>query len=448
MVPKDHHYNVVIIGGGITGTSLLFALARYTNISHLALFEKYGDVAEVNSHYNNNSQTLHFGDIETNYTLEKAGRVKEAAQMLVRYLEKYASDAFVKGPKMVLAVGDKEVNELEDRFSKFQVLFPKLKKIGREEINRLEPRVVAGRDQKEKIMALLSENGYAVDYKKLSRSFVLKARQLEKTVDVFLNTDVTNIQPEDEGYKIITISRGVFKADVIAVMAGPHSLVFAKKLGYGKNFGLLPVAGSFYCADDILRGKVYTMQIKKLPFAAIHGDPDVNNPKETRFGPTAKVLPLLERHNYSTVMDFIKTSVWSLKGILSLIKIITDRTLFLYVLKNFGYDLPFVGKWLFLKEAKKIVPTLRYTDLHFGKGIGGIRPQVVNIDTKKLEMGEAEIVGDKILFNITPSPGASVSLKNAEQDALRIVSMLGRPFQFDEQKWCQDFGSTMIECKE
>lgn len=444
---QKNNYNVAIIGGGVTGTALLYALSNYTNIQSIALIEKYKDVAEVNSHYNNNSQTLHFGDIETNYTLEKASRVKEAAEMLALYMEKRAPDAFMKGAKMVLAVGDGEIAELEDRFEKFQKLFPRLIRITREEIGRIEPKVMEGRDPKEKILALFTEDGYAVNYKKLSESFVFEARKSGNVVDMFLGAEATDIKRENNGYQIFTAQKS-FKADAVAVMAGPHSLVFAKKLGYGKNLGLLPVAGSFYCADNILKGKVYTMQINKLPFAAIHGDSDVNNPKETRFGPTAKVLPLLERHNYGTMFDFIKTSIWNISGIISLLNIISDKTLFLYVLKNIGYDLPFIGKWLFLKDARKIAPTLKYKDLRFGKGIGGIRPQIVNTVTKKLEMGEAKIIGDKILFNITPSPGASVSLKNAEQDALKIVSMMGLPFQFDKPRWCLDYHSTMIECGE
>lgn len=444
---QRNNYNVAIIGGGISGTALLFALSRYTNIVRLALFEKYGDVAEVNSHHNNNSQTLHFGDIETNYTLEKASRVKEAAEILVRYMEKYAPHTFVKGSKMVLAVGDEEVEELEIRFKEFKNLFTNLKKINKDEIGRIEPKVTEGRDLKEKLMALFTKNGYTVDYKKLSRSFMSEASKSDKLVETFLNAEIKDIRRKNGKFVIYT-AQAEFEADVVAVMAGPHSLIFAKKMGYGDKLGILPVAGSFYCANDILHSKVYTMQIKKLPFAAVHGDPDVNNPKETRFGPTAKVLPLLERHNYGTIMDFIKTSVLSINGILSLFKIISDKTLFLFVLKNIGYDLPFVGKWLFLQNVRKIVPTLKYGDLRLGKGIGGIRPQVVNTATKKLEMGEAEIIGDKILFNITPSPGASVALKNAEQDTLKIISMLGLPFQFNQRQWCLDFGSTMMECRE
>ena len=57
----------------------------------------------------------------------------------------------------------------------------------------------------------------------------------------------------------------------LLVAAGAHSLLFAKSLGYGLNYALLSVAGSFYFAPKLLKGKVYTVQRPKLPYAAIHG---------------------------------------------------------------------------------------------------------------------------------------------------------------------------------
>ncbi|PIQ67026.1 MAG: malate:quinone oxidoreductase, partial [Candidatus Zambryskibacteria bacterium CG11_big_fil_rev_8_21_14_0_20_40_24] len=55
---------------------LFYTLAKYTNVPKVALIEKYEQVAQVNSKGNNNSQTLHIGDIETNYSLKKAESVK------------------------------------------------------------------------------------------------------------------------------------------------------------------------------------------------------------------------------------------------------------------------------------------------------------------------------------------------------------------------------------
>jgi len=426
-------YDVAIIGGGVTGTALLYVLSRYTNLQKLVLLDKYKELAQVNSHFNNNSQTLHFGDIETNYSLAKAREVKKAASFLAGYAEKYAKDAILLSHKMVLAVGDEEVSELERRYDEFREVFPNLKKIYRDEIFSLEPNVIKGRDLKQKVLALLSEKGYAINYQKIAISFAREALKQEKEIDIFLGRSAISVLRWDDWWKILTPDGEIF-AKTIVVAAGPHSLIFAKSLGYGKELGILPVAGSFYKASNFLRGKVYTMQIKKLPFAAIHGDPNVNDPTETRFGPTAKVLPLLERHNWHTLPDFLETSVFTLCGVQSLFKIIIDKTIFWYVVKN---DVPWFGKRMFLKDAQKIVPAIKLTDLKYGIGLGGVRPQVVNTKQQKMEMGEAKIIGEGIIFDITPSPGASVCLDNARKNAIELGKFL-KNYEFDEKKFLKD----------
>ncbi len=433
---NEKPYDVAIIGGGITGTSLLYTLSKYTNLKKIALLEKYHELAHVNSHYDSNSQTLHFGDIETNYSLEKAKVVKRASSLLAGYAEKYAMDAILLSHKMVLAVGNEEVAELEKRYEEFKDEFPNFKKISREEISEMEPKVIEGRDIKQKVLALISQKGYALNYQKISVSFANEALKEGKQIDLLLGKNVASVSRYGEWWKIKTDNEEIV-AKTVAVTAGPHSLVFAKSLGYGKDFGILPVAGSFYRACGLLKGKVYTMQLKKLPFAAIHGDPNVNDPMETRFGPTAKVLPLLERHHWNTFIDFIKTSVFTVEGILSLFKVISDKTIFLYVMKNLLFDVPYFGKRMFLKEAQKIVPTIKLADLEYGIGLGGIRPQIVNVKQRKLEMGEAKIVEDGIIFDITPSPGASVCLDNARKNAI-IISKFLNNYTFDEERFLKD----------
>jgi malate dehydrogenase (quinone) len=214
--------------------------------------------------------------------------------------------------------------------------------------------------------------------------------------------------------------------------------MIAKSLGYGKNLALLSMAGSFYTAPKVLNGKVYTIQAPKLPFAAIHGDPEVHSEQVTRFGPTAKPIFELERHNMSTFSEYWKTFGLGLRPILSLLNIISDRILFSYIFKNFLYDLPVMGKRLFIKEVRKIVPSLKLNELQYAKGIGGTRPQIVNNTTRKLEMGEAKLSGEKIIFNITPSPGASTCLGNAYSDTSRIIEFLDNKFKFNKEAFEKD----------
>ncbi len=428
-------YELVIVGGGISGASLLYTVAEFTDIDSVALVEKEDEIAAVNSHHTNNSQTLHFGDIETNYTLEKAEKVKEGAEMVAGYLEANDPDRELhsKRSKMVLGVGSDEVEKLETRHHEngFGDLFPKLEAIDREEIAEIEPKVVEGRDPDREMLALQTPDGYTVDYGAVAQSFIEQVEDKEG-VDVYTGTKVNSVNDADEEFLIETTD-GWFKADATVVAAGSHSLQIAKRMGYGEDLSLLPVAGSFFLADDgLLNGKVYTLQMKKLPFAAVHGDAEVHDGNTTRFGPTAKVVPALERGELSTVSDFFDVFGLNPDSFLSYGNILADRVLLPYVLKNIVYDLPVVGKRSFLPEVRKVVPSVDLDDIERAKGFGGVRPQIVNTTEKSLDMGEAKITGDGIIFNVTPSPGASTCLKNAMHDTRQLKEFLDRDIEFDE----------------
>src|SRR5664280_656190 len=110
MTEEISRYDVLIVGGGVVGTALLYTLSKYTDIKRIGLIEKYSDFGLVNSASYNNSQTLHFGDIETNYSIDKAKSVKRMADMVMKYLENEKNNPtgkkiFSKYSKMVLAVG-------------------------------------------------------------------------------------------------------------------------------------------------------------------------------------------------------------------------------------------------------------------------------------------------------------------------------------------------------
>jgi hypothetical protein len=48
-------------------------------------------------------------------------------------------------------------------------------------------------------------------------------------------------------------------------------------------------------------------------------------------------------------------------------------------------------------------------------------------------------VGDHIIFNTTPSPGASIALKNAESDVRLTVASLGEDYAFDQTEFNRQF---------
>ena len=449
--------DVLIVGGGVCGTALLFELARYTDVTRVLLVERYDQLARVNSRATNNSQTIHCGDIETNYTLEKAIRVKRTAEMIVHYADLLAPEVrercVFRTPKMVLGVGAAECRFLRQRFTTFSPHFPAMEWLEKEQIVDWEPQVAQrnGELRSEELVAIGIRDAYtAVDYEALSASFVEQARAAtrgsDRRLDVELGITVEHIAVEDHDNSDNTtflVSLRPTKGDGqgaprqirarhVVVNAGAHSLLMAQQMGYGLEYSCLPVAGSFYFTPDLLRGKVYTVQNDRLPFAAIHGDPDVRAPGKTRFGPTALLLPMLERYKPASFWEFLKVLRldWAVLTVFwQLFRVADIRN---YILKNLLFEVPWLRRWLFLADARKIVPDMTLADLSFARGYGGVRPQLIDKRQQRLMLGEASIQARPgLVFNVTPSPGGTCCLGNGAADVEAIAVRLGCRFDRD-----------------
>jgi len=423
-------FDTAIIGGGVAGTSLLFTLARYTTLNNIILFEKYDEVSQLNSNPKANSQTLHVGDIESNYTYEKAGKVKKASSMVANYIQNFneLDKVGFKKDKMLLAVGEKEVAELKERYTQFKTLYPYLELWDEEFLAEFEPKLLEGRT--EPILAMGAKDQITtVDYKKLSESFVQQAVDTDKNIQMRYNEEVTKIERNEDETFTITTDTTSFRAKTVVVNAGAYSLLFAQSMGYGENYAILPIGGSFFFTKEkFLNSKVYTMQNPKLPFAAIHADPDVTQDWNTRFGPTAFALPKLERYHALHLKDLINALNIDKDVTKVYMNLFKDKTIRRYILKNFIEEIPMVGKEVFVHDAKKVIPSIKVKDLTFAEGYGGMRPQIIDKQNHELLLGEAKIEENGLVFNMTPSPGATSSLSIALSDTQNICDILGADF--------------------
>ncbi|MBZ7987638.1 FAD-dependent oxidoreductase [Campylobacter canadensis] len=433
------HFDVIVVGGGISGAALFYELSKYTNVKKVALIEKYHALSTLNSAGTSNSQTIHIGDIETNYTYEKASKVKPNADMIINYGKLVnAQEVFMYShQKMALAVGEEECEFMQKRYEEFKDLYPYIKFFDKEKLKEIEPKIVEGAkggDRPEKIVAMgaLAGDTYTtVDFGKMSESLAKEALKANENNQIFFNEEIVNIYKKGDEFHLNSASGASFSANFVVVNAGAHSLFLAHKMGYGLDFACLPVAGSFYLTKKhLLNGKVYMVQNPKLPFAALHGDPDILCDMNTRFGPTALCLPKLERyHGLKSLPEFFKTLRLDSTTIKILLDLMKDKTIRNYILYNYLFELPFYNKKLFVKDARKIVPTLSTDDIYYAKGFGGVRPQVLNKTEKKLMLGEASInPGGGIIFNMTPSPGATSCLGNAFRDLKQVCEYLQLEF--------------------
>ena len=441
---QEKHYDVIIIGGGITGSALAYMLAEFSRIKNIALLEKYEGLATLNSKASANSQTIHCGDIETNYGLQKAAEVKRKADMIVKYCQKhgYENKFLFQGQKMALGVGESEVELIKERFEKFKELYPYLQLFDKEALKKIEPKLVfdgRGEERAEDIIAMGVQSGVytTIDYGAMANSFVQNAKNVEgKTCDLYLNTEVQNITKVGDKFYIRTANRLSLSADFVVVDAGAHSLWLAHKMGLGQDLSTICIAGSFYLTKQkLLNGKVYMVQNPKLPFAALHGDPDLLAGGCTRFGPTALTMPKLERYKgCRSVPEFFQSLNFDMDVAKVIWQNFGDSEVRDFLIRNIGFEIPILGKKLFVKNARKIIPSIREEDIYYAKGFGGVRPQVISHSQKKLLLGEARIGENPgIIFNMTPSPGATSCLGNAFRDAKSACEYLG--VSFDDAKF-------------
>jgi len=442
------HFDVIIIGGGVSGCATFWTLSEYSDINSVAIIEKRADLAQVSSNVKANSQTIHDGSIETNYSAEKAKKVKLSAQKVLHYALKHnlQNDVIFKSQKMAIGVGDRECAFMRQRHSEFANVFPDMEWFEKETIKQIEPNIILGRDGKHDRSSNVVGSGYreawcAMDFERLSKDFARRAKEKNPSNEVLLNFWVEKINNVNGEYELVAKNGERVYAKFVLVNAGSHALVLAQSMGYGKDLGCLPMAGSFYFVPNLLRGKVYMVQNPKLPFAAVHGDPDIGETGKgkTRIGPTALPMPKLERSKHWLTgiswelrkVDFHREVFGVLLGLLK------DPDIRTYAIKNVIFELPFVGKRMFLESARKLIPSLKLKDLRYAEGYGEVRPQVIDRTQKKLELGEKKIITKKgITFNMTPSPGATSCLQNALIDAQEIAQYFGATF--DKEHFLQD----------
>jgi len=428
-------FDTAIIGGGVAGASLLFTLSKYTEIKNIILFEKYDELAQLNSNPKANSQTLHVGDIETNYTFDKAIKVKKDASLVANYIYNFnglEEIGYIRD-KMILAVGEQEIMQLKERYEEFLPLYPYLELWDEDFLATYEPKLME--ERKEPIMAIgVRGQITTVDYKKLSESFAQQALDTDKNIQLHYNEEATMIVKNDDGTFIIYTDNSDFTAKTVVVNAGAYSLLFAQSMGYGKEYAILPIGGSFFFTKEkLLNAKVYTMQNPKLPFAAIHADPDSTRGWNTRFGPTAFALPKLERYHRLHLKDLLSALHLGKAVTKVYMSLFKDRTIRRYIFKNFLEEIPMMGKKIFIRDARKIIPSLHVKDIKFAEGYGGMRPQIIDKTKKELLLGEAKIEAEGIVFNLTPSPGATTSLAIALKDTQSICEYL--EVKFDKERF-------------
>ena len=163
--------------------------------------------------------------------------------------------------------------------------------------------------------------------------------------------------------------------------AGAYADILAKRFGVGGQYALVPFKGLYYklspARADLVRGNIYPVPDPRLPFLGVHFTRSVEG--DTYVGPTA--MPALGRENYGILSGLrageAAGALWRLAW-----QYLRNAQNFRRLVHT---ELCNYIKPCFVRTARRLVNSLAAEDL-LPSGKVGIRPQLINVRTGRLEM--------------------------------------------------------------
>jgi len=286
--------DVIIIGGGVCGCSLLYELSRY-KISTL-LLEKENDVA--------------CGSSKANSAIVHAGYDPEPGTAMARFnvegnilIEKLCADLDIPYKKIgSLVVGfdetdRKSIEKLLEKGNENGV--PDLKIISGEELFRLEPNL-----SRDVVCALYAPSAGIVSPWELA--LVQAECAVQGGSKVELDCEAKAIKKEGDAF-IITTNKGDFKARYVVNAAGVYSDTVSQ-MAESKYFTITPKSGEYFILDTTEAGLVNTVvfpcpsKLGKgvLVSPTVHGNiivgPDSKDFKKDDYSTTAAGLDYVRKN--------------------------------------------------------------------------------------------------------------------------------------------------------
>jgi L-2-hydroxyglutarate oxidase len=353
----------IIIGAGVIGLSVARELKRRHADSHIIVLEKEDHVGEHAS--GRNSGVLHAGFYYSKDSL-KAKFTKEGNRALTRYcMEKQIP--INRCGKLVVTRNADELVGLHELLARGQQNDIALDLITEAEAKEIEPRV------KTFEQALFSPSTSSVDPKEVMKHMLADAKA--EGIDVICDVKYLSHQGNQ-----LTTTQGSYEAGYVINTAGLYADIIAKEFGFSADYTILPFKGLYLYASNSaekLRTNIYPVPNLKNPFLGVHFTVTVDG--KVKIGPTA--IPAFWREHYQGFSRF------NLQEIMAIV----TREMGLFV--NAGFDFRRLAMEEIKKYSRRILTNQAgelATDIHKNNyqtwGKPGIRAQLLNVKTRKLEM--------------------------------------------------------------
>jgi L-2-hydroxyglutarate oxidase LhgO len=395
----------LVVGGGIVGLSIARELKGRFPDTRVVLLEKEPDCGLHAS--GRNSGVLHAGFYYTADSL-KARFTREGNRILHEYCQRRNIPVNRCG-KLVVARDASDLPQLDELLRRGKANGVELKSLTAAEAKAIEPRVRTFE------RALFSPATSTADPAQVLAS--MKQDALRQGIIIHQNAAYLG-----RANGRLATRAGDFEAGCVINAAGLYADRVARDFGFSEDYRIVPFKGIYLYSEEppgALRTNVYPVPDLRNPFLGVHFTVTVAG--KSKIGPTA--IPAFWREQYKGMENFKLNEFAEI--------LFRDLGLLLFA----GFDFKRIAAEETLKYfrrrlvslASPLVEGVKLEDYrHWGKP--GIRAQLMNIKTRKLEM-DFVIQGDAkslhVLNAVSPAWTCSIPFAGYVCDQVQKLSKCG-----------------------
>jgi L-2-hydroxyglutarate oxidase len=395
-----HDFDVVIIGGGILGTSLSYFLSSLNKSKKIAVIEQAHSVAFHTS--GRNTGKVHAPYL---YNPEKKKLFAKSAFHGYEMWEKYAKLKdlpFKKDGVIEVATDQKGIKVLEKylKWGKQNGLEDNdIKLMDKEEIKKIEPEIKCE-------SGLCVYRDASTDYSILTNSIMKDSK--EKGTNFLLDTKVTKIKKENGKWIITLNNEHEINAKFLINAAGGEAIDIAHSMDVAKKFTDVHFRGEYWKApteyNNLTKSSVYSVpEFPDYPFLDPHWIIRVDGSCE--IGPNA--VPVFSPHGYNAsenIKEFIPKMLEMLNS--GARKAVFDKQFQELAMNEIQSSM---SKTVMVNRVKKFLPKIDANKIT-KKGTAGIRSSIIDENGKFVP--DVIQIDDEASFHILNynSPGATGAL--------------------------------------
>ncbi|MHB8453175.1 MAG: L-2-hydroxyglutarate oxidase [Acidiferrobacterales bacterium] len=358
-------FDIVVVGSGIVGLTVSAELLKRHPNARLAVLEK--DASAGLHASGRNSGVMHCGIYYGSDTL-KAKVCAAGAKRMIEFA-KNEGIAVNQCGKVILATEEEQLPTVDKLMRNARDNGIQAERIDHQQLGELEPYAAKGP------AAIYCPSTAVIDSAAIVRC--LKEKLEQNGAQFIFDCRVKGVQ----GKGLLQTSHGIIGYGYLVNCAGAYADIIARLFGLADEYALVPFKGIYWKLSEAsspkVRANIYPVPDVSMPFLGVHFTRVIDG--DVYVGPTA--IPALGRENYGIVQGIDLGE--SLDIVLQLAGMYWRNE------NNFRKlthsEMSKYRKSNFLAAARRLMPTLEAADMVPTRKVG-IRPQLVNIKTRKLEM--------------------------------------------------------------